>query len=147
MTVLKSLFSTEGFSLARALRSFSRASEQRTCKKYSSKKRLALMAMVDTLRTFVFSVQTLPKYLFHTLDKEKLRISSMNCGQRAIAFPKKDEEFLCRREKDYWMPRASVTRKCPISRRGGCFTCCGLGRADYDASSVNSRATMTTSCF
>ena len=98
------------------------------------------MAMVDTLRTFVFSLQTLPKYLFHTLDKFEL-------WAKGKCFSEKDEEFLCRREKDYWMPRASVTRKCPISRLGGCFTCCGLGRADYDASSVNSRATMTTSCF
>ena len=97
MTVLKSLFSTEGFSLA--LRSFSRASEQRTCKKYSSKKRLALMAMVDTLRTFVFSLQTLPKYLFHTLDKEKLRISSLNCEQKAIAFPKKMKNSFAREKK------------------------------------------------
>ena len=47
------------------------------------------MAMVDTLRTFVFSLQTLPKYLFHTLDKEKLRISSLTCGQRENAFRKK----------------------------------------------------------
>ena len=146
MTVLKSLFSTEGFSLARALRSFSRASEQRTCKKYSSKKRLALMAMVDTLRTFVFSLQTLPKYLFHTLDK-KTQNKFFELWAKSKGFSEKDEEFLCQREKDYWMPRASVTRKCPISRLGGCFTCCGLGRADYDASSVNSRATMTTSCF
>ena len=146
MTVLKSLFSTEGFSLARALRSFSRASEQRTCKKYSSKKRLALMAMVDTLRTFVFSLQTLPKYLFHTLDK-KTQNKFFELWAKSKGFSEKDEEFLCRREKDYWMPRASVTRKCPISRLGGWFTCCGLGRADYDASSVNSRATMTTSCF
>ena len=99
MTVLKSLFSTEGFSLARALRSFSRASEQRTCKKYSSKKRLALMAMVDTLRTFVFSLQTLPKYLFHTLDKEKLRISFLNFGQRANAFREKMKNSFVREKK------------------------------------------------
>ena len=62
------------------------------------------MAMVDTLRTFVFSLHTLPKYLFHTLDKEKLRISSMNCGQRAIAFPKKMKNFFVGEKKDYWMP-------------------------------------------
>ena len=104
MTVLKSLFSTEGFSLARALRSFSRASEQRTCKKYSSKKRLALMAMVDSLRTFVFSLQTLPKYLFHTLDKEKTQNKFYELWAKSKCFSEKDEEFLCRSEKDYWMP-------------------------------------------
>ena len=99
MTVLKSLFSTEGFSLARALRSFSRASEQRTCKKYSSKKRLALMAMVDTLRTFVFSLQTLPKYLFHTLDKENFIIIFFYLWAKSKCFLGKDEEFLLSERK------------------------------------------------
>ena len=61
MTISKSLTSTEGFSL----RSYSRASleEQRTCKKYWRKKRLALAKVVDTdsPQTFVFYFTWMPK--------------------------------------------------------------------------------------